>query len=105
MRERDVGSAVVAEFGRLIGILTSRDMLHAQAARVHSSEARVRQWMTAEPIAVSAGTTLQAAAIIMTEHNIHHLPVVEGERPVGMVGLRDALGTGPPLGAGIGLGF
>jgi sulfide:quinone oxidoreductase len=105
MRERDIGSALVAEYGRLIGILTSRDLLNALAARVHSSEARVRQWMTVEPIAVSADTTLQAAAIIMTEHTIHHLPVVEDERPVGMVGLRDALGTGPPLAAGIGLGF
>jgi sulfide:quinone oxidoreductase len=105
MRERDVGSALVAEYGRLIGILTSRDMLRALAGRVHSSEARVRQWMTVEPIAVAPATTLQAAAILMTEHNIHHLPVIDGERPVGMVGLRDALGTGPPLGAGIGLGF
>ena len=105
MRDRDVGSALVAEYGRLVGILTSRDLLNALAARVHSSEARVRQWMTAEPIAVSAETTLKAAAILMTEHNVHHLPVVEGERAVGMVGLRDALGTGPPLSVGIGLGF
>ena len=90
---------------RLVGILTSRDLLNALAARMHSSEARVRQWMTADPIAVSAETTLQAAAILMTEHHIHHLPIVDEERPVGMVGLRDALGTGPPLGTGIGLGF
>jgi sulfide:quinone oxidoreductase len=91
MRRRDVGSAVVAEYGRLIGILTSRDMLDVLAGRVHSSEARVRQWMTAEPIAVSAETTLEAAAILMTEHDIHHLPVVDGDRPVGMVGLRDVV--------------
>jgi sulfide:quinone oxidoreductase len=80
MRALDVGSALVAEYGRLIGILTSRDMLQALAGRVHSSEARVRQWMTAEPIAVSAATTLEAAALLMTEHDIHHLPVLEGER-------------------------
>jgi CBS domain-containing protein len=88
MRERDVGSALVADYGRLIGILTSRDMLRALAGRVHSSEARVREWMTAEPIAVSRMTTLEAAAILMTEHGIHHLPVLEGERAVGMVGAR-----------------
>ncbi len=106
MSERDVGSAVVAEYGRLIGILTSRDMLRALAARVHSSEARVRQWMTAEPITVSAATALEAAAILMTEHRIHHLPVVEGERPVGMVGMRDvARSTSPRSLSGLGLGF
>ena len=52
----DVGAALVAEYGRLIGILTSRDMLRALAGRVHSSEARVRQWMTADPIVVSPAT-------------------------------------------------
>jgi sulfide:quinone oxidoreductase len=108
MAERDTGSALVGDFGRLIGILTSRDMLHALAARVHPSEARVREWMTAEPITVSAETSLDAAAILMTEHHIHHLPVVEEERPVGMVRMRDVvrstgLGAGWPT--GIGLGF
>ena len=55
----DVGAALVADYGRLIGILTSRDMLRALAGRVHSSEARVRQWMTAEPIVVSATTSVE----------------------------------------------
>ena len=105
MRARDVGSALVAEYGRLIGILTARDLLAAFAERVHSSEARVRQWMTAEPIAVSPQTTLEAAAIIMTEHNIHHLPVVDGDRLLGAVGMRDVVRSGAQLGAGVGLGF
>jgi sulfide:quinone oxidoreductase len=107
MAARDIGSALVGDYGRLIGILTSRDMLRALAGRVHSSEARVRQWMTAEPITVSAQTTLEAAALLMTEHHIHHLPVVEGERPVGMVGMRDVVRSGFRAGmpTGIGLGF
>jgi sulfide:quinone oxidoreductase len=106
MHERDVGSALVADFGRLVGILTSRDMLRALAGRVHSSEARVRQWMTAEPITVSAETTLEAAAILMTEHQIHHLPVVDGERPTGMVAMRDVVrSASSEYLQGIGLGF
>jgi sulfide:quinone oxidoreductase len=105
MGARDVGSALVAEHGRLVGILTSRDMLRALAGRVHSSEARVRQWMTAEPIAVSAETTLHVAAMLMTESHIHHLPVVEEERPLGMVGMREVLRSRSQLGSGIGLGF
>ena len=64
--------------------------------------------MAAEPIAVSAKTALRAAALLMTEHHIHHLPVVEGERPVGMVGMRDLVRPAR-LGAGsrtrVGLGF
>src|SRR6266498_383160 len=86
MRERDVGSAVVSDFGRLVGILTARDLLRAFAGRVHASEARAREWMTSEPITVVATTPLTAALQLMTDHAIHHLPVVEGERAVGMVG-------------------
>jgi sulfide:quinone oxidoreductase len=104
MRQRDLGSALVADYGRLIGILTSRDLLRAFAGRVHPSEARVREWMTAEPITVPAAAPLDAAVTLMTEYGFHHLPVVEDERPVGMLGLRQAAGQARPR-TGIGLGF
>ncbi len=42
MREADAGSALVIDYGRLVGILTSRDVLRAVADRTHSSEARAR---------------------------------------------------------------
>jgi sulfide:quinone oxidoreductase len=90
MRARDLGSALVADDGRLIGILTSRDLLRAFAGRVHPSEARVREWMTAEPVAVPAATPIEAAVTLMTEYGFHHLPVVDCERPTGMLGLRQA---------------
>jgi sulfide:quinone oxidoreductase len=104
MRARDLGSVLVAENGRLVGILTSRDLLRAFAGRVHPSEARVREWMTAEPVTVSAATPIAAAVTLMTEYGFHHLPVVEEERPTGMLGLRQAarLARRP---TGIGLGF
>jgi sulfide:quinone oxidoreductase len=90
MRERDTGSALVADYGRLIGILTSRDLLRAFASRVHPSEARVREWMTAEPISIPAEAPIETAVTLMSEYGFHHLPVVENERPVGMLGLRQA---------------
>jgi sulfide:quinone oxidoreductase len=104
MRARDVGSALVGDYGRLIGILTSRDLLRAFAGRVHPSEARVREWMTAEPVAVSAATPVEAAVTLMTEYGFHHLPVVDGERPTGMLGLRQAARQARGR-TGIGLGF
>ncbi len=103
MRDLDVGSAAVADYGRLIGILTSRDLLRAFAARVHPSEACVREWMTAEPVAVQASTSVEAAVSLMNEHGVHHLPVVDGNRPVGMLGYRQA--ARQARGRGIGLGF
>lgn len=103
MRDRDTGSAAVALYGRLIGILTSRDLLRAFAARVEPSRARVREWMTAEPVAVPASTRVEVAVSLMNEHGIHHLPVVDGERPVGMLGYRQA--ARQTRGQSIGLGF
>jgi CBS domain-containing protein len=104
MRAGDLGSALVADYGRLIGILTSRDLLRAFAGRVHPSEARVREWMTAEPVAVSAATPIETAVTLMTEYGFHHLPVIEHERPVGMLGLRQATRQARGRTA-IGLGF
>ena len=90
LRTGDLGSALVADHGRLIGILTARDLLRAFAGRVHPSEGRAREWMTAEPVAVSAATPIEAAMTLMTEHGFHHLPVVANERPIGILGLRQA---------------
>jgi CBS domain-containing protein len=91
MVDRGIGSAVVSDFGRLIGILTERDLLRAVAARTHSSEARVREWMTPEPITAGPDTTPADAAKIMLDNGFRHLPVVENERPVGIVSVRDVL--------------
>jgi CBS domain-containing protein len=88
MATRDLGSALVADHGRLIGIVTSRDLVRAFAGRVHSSEARAREWMTAAPITARPETSLATAFRLMHDHAIHHLPIVENERPVGMVGMR-----------------
>ena len=90
MRDRDTGAAAVILNGELIGILTSRDLLRAFAALVQPSWAQVREWMTSEPITVSASTRVEVAVSLMKEHGIDHLPVVEGERPIGMLGFRQA---------------
>lgn len=103
MRDIDLGSAAVADDGRLIGILTSRDLLRAYAARADPSKERVREWMTAEPVAVPVSAPVETAVALMREYAIHQLPVVEGERPVGMLGFRQAAQR--TLGRGIGLGF
>jgi sulfide:quinone oxidoreductase len=106
LRELDAGSALVCDYGRLVGILTSRDLLRAYAERVHPSEGRAREWMTAEPVSVPRGTSLDEAALLMSSHGFHHLPVVEDEdHPVGVLRLRDTVRAGavPPVHIGLGL--
>ena len=88
MTALNVGSVVVKDFGKLIGILTERDLLKAMAARVHSSEARVRQFMTENPITASPEMDCEEAEQIMLDKGFRHLPVMEGEDVVGVVSLR-----------------
>jgi CBS domain-containing protein len=89
MTERGVGAVVVSDFGRMIGILSERDIMRAVADRVHSSEARVREWMTPEPITAREDTSVEEAGHTMLEHGFRHLPVVDGERAIGIVSIRD----------------
>jgi CBS domain-containing protein len=94
MTALNMGAAVVKDFGRLIGIITERDLLKAMAARVHSSEARVRQWMTEDPITAAADTDVEEAAQVMLEHGFRHLPVLdESGGVVGLVSLRRVVGA------------
>jgi CBS domain-containing protein len=97
MTAKNVGAVVVKDFGRLIGILTERDLLKAMAARVHSSEARVRQWMTEDPITVTAETDAEEAARVMLDHGFRHLPVLDEEgRVLGLVSLRRVVAAARP---------
>jgi CBS domain-containing protein len=97
MNAINMGAVVVKDFGRLIGILTERDLLKAMAARVHTSEARVRQWMTENPITASADTDVEEAARVMLENGFRHLPVLDGNGQVaGVVSLRRVVGATQP---------
>ena len=89
MSHANVGAVVVKDYGRLIGILTERDKRKAMAARVHTSEARVRQWMTEDPITASLDTGVEEAARTMLDNGFRHLPVTdETGRVVGIASLR-----------------
>ena len=89
MVEREVGAVLVLDGDRLVGILTERDVLRAVAHRTHSSEARVRQWMTREVVTVPPSMDADDAAKTMLDRNFRHLPVVDNGRPVGIVSMRD----------------
>jgi CBS domain-containing protein len=92
MMNRNVGAVIVKDYGRLIGILTERDMLRAMASRMHTSEARVRQWMTPDPVTAPPDMSLDDAATVMLDHGFRHLPVVDGSNVIGIASLRRVLG-------------
>ena len=98
----DGRAAVVAEYGRIVGTLTSSELLRASAARAHPAEARVREWMTAEPLTIPGDTPVSAASVLIEQYGIDQLPVVEAGSVVGMV---DREQVGRALVPSPGLGF
>ena len=89
MDAANVGAVVVVEdMVRIVGIVTERDLLRAVAARARAAEARVRQWMTPDPVTIEPDLSIEDAAQVMFDNNFRHLPVVKDGRPLGIVSLR-----------------
>ena len=90
MCAKNVGAALVLEGERLAGILTERDVLRAVARGIRD-DALVTDWMTAGPETIEPDESTTHAATLMIHGGFRHLPVVEGERVVGMLSIRDLM--------------
>lgn len=93
MLEEGVGAVAVCADGKLVGIFTERDVLALSGDGTDLDAVRVGDVMTREPFTVDASVPVLDAARLMGEKKIRHLPVVEGEHLLGMVGIRDVLGS------------
>ena len=93
MCDAGVGSIAVCEGSRLVGILTERDVLGLAARGLDLDDLLVREAMTERVVTVSPDADIVATARLMGERHIRHLPVVEGENLLGIVGIRDVLGA------------
>jgi CBS domain-containing protein len=93
MVEAGVGSVAVCEGSRLVGIFTERDVLRLAGEEAGLDGIRVGDVMTRDVQTVSGDDDLLAAARLMGERRIRHLPVVQGDNVLGIVGIRDVLGA------------
>jgi CBS domain-containing protein len=91
MNERGVGSVVVCDGPRLAGIFTERDVLRLAADGEGFTDRRVGDVMTRTVLTIGTDDDVLAAARLMSERRVRHLPVVEGENVIGIFGIRDAL--------------
>src|SRR5439155_2138370 len=89
MSERKVGSVVVVDGDRPVGILTERDMIKIAASGTDTSIAKVSEWMTENPDTVDPDVDVDDAFNRLNEHGYRHMPVVEDGKLVGIVSLRD----------------
>jgi CBS domain-containing protein len=90
MDARGVGAVLVMNGERLSGILTERDVLHAVATGGIEGT-KVGAWMTQDPDTVGPDERPGHAAAIMIHGGFRHLPVLDGDKPVGIISIRDLM--------------
>jgi CBS domain-containing protein len=89
MGERHVGSALVIEGGKLIGIFTERDIVRALSQDFDAPRHQISDWMTRNPVTIRPDASLEEALDQMLTGGFRHLPVVEDDAPVGVLSMRD----------------
>ncbi|MDP8960654.1 MAG: CBS domain-containing protein [Actinomycetota bacterium] len=91
MTDRKIGSAcVVDEQGRLLGIITERDVLRAAGSGRDLVNESVTEWMTPDPITIGPDEMpCSEIANIMMERGFRHLPILDGDALIGIVSMRD----------------
>ena len=93
MRQHNVGALLVVEDGKLAGIFTERDALFRVLAHgLDPTTTVLESVMTRNPRTITADGAFQTALQMMHDGAFRHLPVVDGDRLLGMVSVRDALG-------------
>jgi signal-transduction protein with cAMP-binding, CBS, and nucleotidyltransferase domain len=93
MQDNVIGSVVVQEEGRTVGILTERDVLRAVAEGRNPEQTSVADLMTKNVVSAGPNWDVVVAASVMTNHRIRHLVVQEQDRVLGVLSLRDVLST------------
>lgn len=86
----NIGAVLVVEGERLVGILSERDVARKVILGGHSSETTpVKAVMSQRVRCVTPAQSVEECMALMTEHHIRHLPVLEGERLVGILSIGD----------------
>jgi len=92
LEERRVGALVVCDGGRVAGVFSERDVVRALAADGAAALNRpVADYMTAKVIFAEPKEEMSALMSRMTDRRIRHLPVLEGERLVGVISIGDVV--------------
>jgi CBS domain-containing protein len=90
MNRHRVGSVLVIDDNRLVGIFTERDVLRrVVGAGVDPHQRRVAEVMTPNVIAISPDTTIEQAMVFFTEKRCRHLPVIDHGCLVGTISIGD----------------
>ena len=92
LAHHDVGALMVMEQGKLVGVFSERDYTRKIAlAGKSSKETKVQDIMTAKVLTVTAETNTENCMALMSQKKIRHLPVLDGDKVLGMISIRDLM--------------
>jgi len=90
MAEKNIGALPVIENNRLVGMISERDYTRLVALKGKSSkQTPVREIMSRNLTVASPANTIEECMRLMTEKHVRHLPVVEGDKMLGIVSIGD----------------
>jgi CBS domain-containing protein len=89
MRDQRVSSVVILQDEHLFGLITDRDLRNRVLAAGLDSDRPIMDIATLAPMSIQVQRPAFEALMLMARHNIHHVPVVDGQRVVGMVTATD----------------
>jgi len=92
MAQKSIGAVSVMDGDRLVGIFSERDVINRVVARgLNPGATVVSAVMTTDLVVASADETYESCLRKMKQASCRHLPVVEGDKLVGFISLRDLL--------------
>jgi CBS domain-containing protein len=90
MADKNIGALLVMEADRIAGIVTERDYARKIVLMSRSSkETPVREIMTSAVMYVRPGQTSDECMVLMTENRLRHLPVMDGDKLLGLISIGD----------------
>ena len=89
MVDHDVGSLVVTQTERMVGMLSFREVLRALNGKAAIADMRVRDVMVADPVCGKPADTIDDLRDLMMRNHMRYLPVKEGDQLLGIVSFHD----------------